>query len=190
MHGFNQGAPTIHDIIVSHAPDVILLQKHWLTPVNVTQLDSFQGYFSFGSSAMNHVVAAGVLWGRPYGNVAVLIKEHLRPIATMVISEERRCVIKISEWILCNVYLPCSSSIDRLNICNSVIFDMWSYIEQYPEFEYLIASDFNIILDSCHVIASCIINFIVARKLMRCDTVFNNKSFTYVNVQITHTSRF
>ena len=58
---------------------------------------------------------------------------------------------------------------------------MWSYIEQYPECEYLIAGDFNINLDSHHVIASCINNFIVARKLIRCDTVFSNTSFTYVN---------
>ena len=92
----------------------------------------------------------------------------------MVISEERFCVIKITEWILRNVYLPCSSTFDRLNICNSVIFDMWSYIEQYPEYEYLIAGDFDIKLDSHYVIASCINNFIVARKLIRCDTVFNN----------------
>ena len=56
--------------------------------------DSFQGYFSFGSSATNHVVAAGVLRGRPYGDVAVLVKEHLRSIATMVISEERFCEIR------------------------------------------------------------------------------------------------
>ena len=91
MHRFNQGAPTIHDIIVSHATDVILLQEHWLTPVNLSQLDSFQGYFSFGSSAMNHVVAAGILQGRPDGGVAVLIKEHLRPIATMVIRRKILC---------------------------------------------------------------------------------------------------
>ena len=82
---------------LGHAPAVILLQEHWLAPVNLSQLDSFQGYFLFGSSAMNHVVAAGVLRGPPYGGVAVLIKEHLRPIATVVISEERLCVIKIVE---------------------------------------------------------------------------------------------
>ena len=82
MHGFNQGIPTLHDIIVSHAPDVILLQEHWFTSANLPQLVSFQGYFSFGLSAMNHVVEAGVLRGRPYGGVAVLINEHLpvRPV--------------------------------------------------------------------------------------------------------------
>ena len=58
---------------------------------------------------------------------------------------------------------------------------MRSYMEQYPKCEYLIAGDFNIHLDSHHVIASCINNFIVARKLTRCDTVYNNTSFMYVN---------
>ena len=58
---------------------------------------------------------------------------------------------------------------------------MRSYIEQYPDCEYLISGDFNSNLDGHHVISSCINNFIVARKLIRCDTVFNNTSFTYVN---------
>ena len=41
----------------------------------------------------------------------------LSPFWWMVISEERFCVIKISEWILC------SSTSDRLNIWNYLIFD-------------------------------------------------------------------
>ena len=43
---------------------------------------------------------------------------------------------------------------DRLNICNSVIFYLWSYREQYPECECLIDGDMNINLNSHHVMAS------------------------------------
>ena len=79
------------------------------------------------------------------------------------------------------MYLPSSSTCDRLNICNSVIFDIWSYRGQYPEYECLIAGDMNSNFDSHHVISSCINNFIVARNRIRCETAFNNTSFTYVN---------
>ena len=63
---------------------------------------------------------------------------------------------------------------DRHNICNSVIFAVWSYREQYPECECLIAADININPDSRHVIASCMNNFIVTRNLICRDTAFNN----------------
>ena len=109
---------------------------------------------------MNQLVTASFLWGRPYGGVAVLIKEHLRPISTTMISEERFCVFKIAVWILCNAYLPCYSTSDIFNICNSIVFDMWSYREQYPECECLIAGNMNINFDAHPVIASCINNFI------------------------------
>ena len=35
MHGYNQGCPTLDDMIHSHNPDILLLQEHWLTPVNL-----------------------------------------------------------------------------------------------------------------------------------------------------------
>ena len=39
----------------------------------------------------------------------------------------------------------------------------------------------HINLDSHHVIASCINNFIAGLKLICCDMAYNDTSFTYVN---------
>ena len=55
LHGLNQGKLAIREIIDSHTPDIILIQEHWLTPANLYKLDEFDGYYAFGSSAMNTV---------------------------------------------------------------------------------------------------------------------------------------
>lgn len=34
MHGYNQGSPTITDLIDNIDPDIFLLQEHWLTNDN------------------------------------------------------------------------------------------------------------------------------------------------------------
>ena len=35
MHGFRQGLPVVEDIINMHSSDVLLLQEHWLTPLQL-----------------------------------------------------------------------------------------------------------------------------------------------------------
>ena len=58
MHGF---CPVIEDLIASEAPDVLMLQEHWLTPIKLSLFDSrFTGYFPFGCSAMSSHVEAGI----------------------------------------------------------------------------------------------------------------------------------
>ena len=67
LHGFNQGSSTVRDLITLYAPDVILIQEHWLTPANLHNLESFDGCFSYSSSTMAHATGAGVLRDRPFG---------------------------------------------------------------------------------------------------------------------------
>jgi hypothetical protein len=79
LHGFNQGAPGIKELMYIVEPDVIMAQKHWLTAENLYTLDSLSTkYFVFGSSAMNVTVGAGPLYGRPFGCTAILINNNLQ----------------------------------------------------------------------------------------------------------------
>ena len=93
-------------------------------PANLHNLDLFDGYFSYSSSALAHVTGAGVLRGRPFGGVAALIKDSLRLFTVTVVSEDRFCLIKIGDLLLCNVYLPCVCTPDRNIICNSTLLDI------------------------------------------------------------------
>jgi len=75
MHGFNQGRPTINELIANDNVDIFLLQEHWLTLSNLTKFDvSFINYFTFGCSAMSRAVESGILRGRPFGGVMIMIK--------------------------------------------------------------------------------------------------------------------
>jgi len=59
--------------------DVFLLQEHWLTPANLCYFSNFSSeYFYFGSSATSKCVEEGMLRGRPYGDVVMLISNKLR----------------------------------------------------------------------------------------------------------------
>lgn len=51
LHGFNQGITGIVELIRLSSPDVFLVQKHWLTPDNLSKLDMNNDDY-FGSSAM------------------------------------------------------------------------------------------------------------------------------------------
>ena len=100
LHGFNPGSSTVRDLITLYAPDVILIQEYWLSPGNLNNLESFDGYFSYSSSVMAYEIGAGVLRGRPFGGVAALIKNSLRLFTVTVVSEDRFCVIKIGDVIM------------------------------------------------------------------------------------------
>jgi hypothetical protein len=63
LHGLNQGSQAITYIINYHRPSIILLQEHWLTQANLLKLDRFDGYFAFGSSAMDSAVALDPIFG-------------------------------------------------------------------------------------------------------------------------------
>ena len=149
LHGFTQGSSTVRDLIMLYAPDVILIQEHWLTPANLQNLESFDGYFSYGSSAMAHVIWAGVLRGRPIGGVAALIKDSLILFTVTIVREDRFCVIKIGDLLLWNLYLPCVGTPDRSIICNSTLLNISSYRGFYRDCECLITGDFNVNLAVC-----------------------------------------
>ena len=70
MHGFNQGCVAIDELINNYAPDIFLIQEHWLTPANLSKLDVFSNYFAFGSSAMSDTIESGILRGRPFGGAS------------------------------------------------------------------------------------------------------------------------
>ena len=186
MHGFYQGSPVIRDMIASHKPDVFLLQEHWLTPANVCKFDTFaDNYFSFGCSAMAKHIETGMLRGRPFGGVIALINNDWRSYTETVHCDDRYCVIRVANYILVNVYMPCSGTPDRSVICDDLLADIWSWRDRYKEFKCIIAGDFNVDLQSNDPIAHRIQYFIQDCSLARCDVLFPNANVnTYVNVAL------
>jgi len=75
MHGFREGLPAIRDMMLTIQPDVLMLQEHWLTNMHKSD-DEFPQYVCFGSSAMCTSVKSGILRGRPFGGVMVLVNKR------------------------------------------------------------------------------------------------------------------
>ena len=182
MHGFNQGCETIKELIDNYNPDVFLLQEHWLTPSNLSNFDCFSDYFFVGSSAMSKTVEKGILVGRPFGGVGILIKNSLRNATRTVSCTDRYALVKIRNYIIVSVYLPCSGTVDRLLLCNNILDDIWSWREQYDSCDVIIGGDFNTNLDSTDIISDFISTFSAEHSLIRCDDLFPRaKTATYVN---------
>ena len=189
MHGFNQGCVAIDDLINNYTPDVFLIQEHWLTPANLSKFDIFSGYYAFGCSAMSNTVESGILRGRPFGGVSVLVKNDIRFLCKTITCSERYAIVKIANYIIVSIYLPCAGTIDRLSICVDLLDDIWAWRSQYPDCECIIAGDFNVDLDSSDAVSHLINNFCHDNSVFRCDNIFGKpKLDTYTNLALNHHS--
>lgn len=183
LHGFNQGLAGVDELISNHGPDILLLQEHWLTPANLSKFNRFDDFCSFGSSAMSDAVSSGMLAGRPFGGVMTLVHNRLRPITTVVSYSDRYVIIMIDSYVIINVYLPCSGTPNRLNVCNTVLDEIYSLCEQYNNCKFIFGGDFNAKLDIADSVSSAIHSFVNSRGLLRCDFACGVKCDkpTYVN---------
>jgi hypothetical protein len=190
MHGFNQGRQVVEDQIKSDRPDIFLFQEHWLTPTNLIKFDKcFKNYFTFGSSAMADIVGAGILRGRPFGGVISMIHNDLRKLTETISCSDRMSIIKVCNQIIINIYMPCVGTVDRVTICDDIIAELWSWKQQFPMCECIIAGDFNTNLDTNDVVSQRINDFILKNNLFRCDVLFHKDHIaTYVNDSLHHKS--
>ena len=191
MHGFFQGHPVIEDLISSVNPDIIFAQEHWLTSANLNKFETyFNDYFTFGISAMSSVVESGMLKGRPFGGVATLMKNNLRKLIETVYCSERYVIVRVGNYLLVNVYLPCVGTANRLPICEDILFHVWSWKERFHNCKMIIAGDFNVDLDGNNEVANLIARFINDHSLTRADLFIpSEKKPTYVNTALGHESQ-
>ena len=107
MHGFNQGQSAIAELIDRESPDIFMLQEHWLTPANLCKYDMFSDYFSFGCSAMAKQVESGLLVGRPFGGVIIMVKMTCAILQKLCIAMSGMlsllCLIMFSLVFICPV---------------------------------------------------------------------------------------
>ena len=191
MHGFNQGIEVVRDLVnSSDPPDVILLQEHWLTPANLFLFgEKINTHYAFGKSAMSDSITQGPLVGRPYGGTSILIKNELRVVSKCIVCTDRYVVVRIGNSLICNVYLPCVGTADRIDIVEDTLQDLWSWRLKYPDCTVIIGGDFNTDLEKHNDVSSYINNFLTNHSLLLCDTKFSShRQHTYVNESLGHGS--
>jgi len=57
---------------------------------------------------MNNVIDRGILSGRPFGGVAILVRSTLAKHCRLLCRSERFIIFSSCDGVLINVYLPCA----------------------------------------------------------------------------------
>ena len=186
MHGFHQGYAVLEDLSKTQYPDVFLLQEHWLTPGNLFNFDRyFKEYFTFGCSAMAKSVESGMLRGRPFGGVMMLIKNNLRKHTETVKCDDRYIIVRIGNLLIINVYLPCCGTDGRVDTCKEILIEIESWCRHFHWCRCIIAGDLNCNLDSNDTVAQLIVSLCDDCSLLRCDKLFqSDMHYTYVNTSL------
>jgi len=181
MHGFYQGFSVIEYLIKSDAPDIFLLQEHWLTPANMDNFDKyFPDFFTFGCSAMSKQVDSGPLCKRPFGGVVTLINNRLHSITKTIFCDKRYSTVHVANYLIVNVYLPCVGTSDRLLICEHILDNVLAWRDRYSTCEFIIAGDFNVDLDSSDAVAKYLNQCMRDNFLVRYDDLYQKVRHTLI----------
>ena len=138
---------------------------------------------------MADIVGASILRGRPFGGVISMIHNDLRKVTETISCSDRVSIVKVYNQIIINIYMPCVGTVERATICDEIIAELWSWRQQFPMCECIIAGDFNTNLDTNDVVSQRINDFIHKNGLFRCDVLFQKDHIaTYVNDSLHHKS--
>jgi len=108
MHGFRQGSLQLQDLCKVY--DIVFIQEHWLAPYNLQDVqDMCPDMLCLMSSAMNDVISKGVLKGRPFGGVGILVNNKIATDAKLRCAADRYIIVQLQDLVFINVYLPCAS---------------------------------------------------------------------------------
>ena len=109
MHGFRQGYDCLVNLCMNC--DIVFVQEHWLAPFDLCYLDQVcQDMICYSSSALTDSISKGCLRGRPFGGVAIFVKNTLTKDVKLVKADSRYIILLFNGSLLINVYLPCAST--------------------------------------------------------------------------------
>jgi len=70
----------------------------------------------FGSSAMTECISKRIMFGRPFGGVAILVGANVAKFCQLIHKSQRFIIVRYSETLLVNVYMPCKSVVNYADI--------------------------------------------------------------------------
>lgn len=190
MHGFNQGSTFLANVCVSKLSDFIFIQEHWLTPVKMSQILNFsKSYLGFGISAMDSAISQSILRGRPFGGVAILVRKYLTKSLSCLKCSDRFVILLIDKTVFINVYFPCSTVKDYLNILLAILTNITVVLEEHLDCEIVLGGDFNTNLHENSPGSNLIRKFMIDFGLVACNDILpTNCNYTYKHESLHHKS--
>lgn len=148
MHGFNQGKSLLEDLCCNY--DIIFCQEHWLSPDFLFKLsDVATDFVCFSNSAMTDCVNNGILRGRPFGGLAVLVRNKFADKAKLVCTDSRYMAVTRGNMLFVNVYLPNNDNSEEYR---STLIDIFcaisEIIDQHSGYDVVLTGDFNFVFSN------------------------------------------
>ena len=165
-HGFNQGKILLNSFCSHNSScesvDCIFLQELWLTPDNMHKIENFsEDYLFYGVSAMESTISSGVLVGRPYGGVGILIKSKYGHLVTYCEAKDRFVILAVGKTILINIYFPsCKVEQDR-SIFMDTLASIENILSAFNGCNIVMGGDFN-----CNIVDKNLWSAVAFRKFM------------------------
>jgi len=104
------------------------------------------------------------------------------PFTVNVFTADRMIAVKIADWLLINVYMPCSGTDNRQLLYADLLVEVRALILSYGDCKIMIGGDLNVNLDCRNYLCDKVNDFLRNNNLVRCDTLFPvANQFTYVN---------
>lgn len=148
LHGFNQGKTYLLDTLNKPNCDVVFVQEHWLASNDLYLLNDLSSDFvAYGSSAMDKILNAGILRGRPFGGIAVLLHNKIAKYSHLITKQERFIIVRIARSLLVNVYLPCNDD----DLFDDTLACIANAINDQCDFDTVVlGGDFNMEFNNSH----------------------------------------
>ena len=185
LHGLNQGFSMSSELCRTCC--VIFVQEHWLLPNNLDCLSNLDDNFTAVatcSSAMDDVLGKGILRGRPFGGVAILVDNKLMNNFKLLHKSERLIAVKIKNCLFINIYFPVNAGNSNAydDILLGIIGNIENIINDYNDCNVVLGGDFNLQFVgelSCRAIFN---DFVKSSGLKLCDSkVIGPTRFTYLS---------
>ena len=83
IHGLNQGYGLLPDLLKDY--DILCIKEHWLAPDELYKLNNInENYSVFSSSAMDNRLSSNIFYDRPFGGVAIFVKNLYCKITSLI----------------------------------------------------------------------------------------------------------
>ena len=177
--------------------DIIFVKEHWLQSSQLHMFNSIDQHFVFyGKSSMDTRIASGMIRGRPFGGVGVLLRQDLGSLVTFYDCDAagRVVVIKLENnsvnILVFGVFLPYDDhNDDYLNSLRQIFGYIESFIDMHPGYKYILLGDFNFECKLSNRGFSAFCAFAKDFNLVVCDDLdCHNHGYTYCHASLNQKS--
>ena len=145
-------------------------QEHWLSPDLLYKIDALSAdYVCFSKSGMETAVAGGVLTGRPFDGLSILVHNRFASRAKSIALEHRFIATLIDNLLLVNVYLPsCDNTEEYRSTLMDILCAIGEVIDQHQNVRVVIGGDFNFFYVTLNRVIECWLNSLMSTDLHLC----------------------